>query len=350
MHKNWRVIHYINQFFAGIGSEDKARTGLFEKQGAIGPGVALQKAIEGRGTLVATLYCGDDYFVENQEETLDRALEMVMKHNPDVLIAGPAFNAGRYGQACGALCSLVQSRLGIPAVTGMYPENPGADLFRKDIYIVETPQRVKEIPVLLTRMLELGIKLAKKEPIGPAQKEGYIPRGMKKNTWVKQTAAERAADMLLSKLAGRPFNTEIKSPKFDMVPPPPPLKDLKSARIAFVTDGGIVPVGNPDAMPAASGKVFAKYPIAGLDQMSPETFECIHAGMNKQISAADPNRMVPLDVMRELNKAGEVGKLHDWLYSTSGCTVEYENAVKMGREIAKDLLKSGVTAVILSSA
>jgi glycine reductase len=300
--------------------------------------------------LVATLYCGDDYFVENQEETLERALEMVKKNNPDILIAGPAYNAGRYGQACAALCSHVQSRLGIPAVTGMYSQNPGVDLFRKDIYIVETPQRVRDIPVLLTRMLELGIRLAKKEPIGPPQEEGYLPRGLKKNIWVKQTAAERAVDMLLSKLAGKQFNTEVKPPKFDTVSPPPPLKDITSARIAFVTDGGIVPVGNPDSMPAASGKVFGKYSIDGLDQMSPKTFECIHAGMNKKISAEDPNRMVPLDVIPDMVKAGRVGEMHNWMYSTSGCTVEYDNAVKMGREIAKDLLGSGVTGVILTSA
>ena len=52
-------------------------------------------------------------------------LEMVKSFNPDVFIAGPAFNAGRYGTACGAIGKLVQEHLNIPVVSGMYIENPG---------------------------------------------------------------------------------------------------------------------------------------------------------------------------------------------------------------------------------
>ncbi len=48
---------------------------------------------------------------------------MVKKYNPDVFIAGPAFNAGRYGVACGTIATAVQEELGIPSLTGMYVEN-----------------------------------------------------------------------------------------------------------------------------------------------------------------------------------------------------------------------------------
>ncbi len=50
---------------------------------------------------------------------------------PDAVIAGPAFNAGRYGTACGAVCEAVGKNPEIPTVTGMYPENPGVDMYRK---------------------------------------------------------------------------------------------------------------------------------------------------------------------------------------------------------------------------
>ena len=118
MAEYWRVVHYINQFFAGIGGEEKARVGLSERSGALGPGRILQEALKGKGEVVATLFCGDDYFVENQNEVLDRAMKSVARHKPDLLIAGPAFNAGRYGHACGTLCCSVQGELGIPAVVG----------------------------------------------------------------------------------------------------------------------------------------------------------------------------------------------------------------------------------------
>lgn len=68
-------------------------------------------------------------------------LALVAAAGPDLVIAGPAFLAGRYGVACGALCVAVQAQLGIPAVTGMQPENPGVDLHRRRVYIVQTAPR-----------------------------------------------------------------------------------------------------------------------------------------------------------------------------------------------------------------
>lgn len=63
---------------------------------------------------------------------------MVKEQNPDIFVAGPAFNAGRYGVACATIAAAVQEELGIPAVTGMYVENPGADMFKDKVYIVST--------------------------------------------------------------------------------------------------------------------------------------------------------------------------------------------------------------------
>ncbi|HBQ87254.1 MAG TPA: glycine/betaine/sarcosine/D-proline family reductase selenoprotein B, partial [Syntrophomonas sp.] len=81
---------------------------------------------------------GDTYFNENIEAAADKITSLVAGFKPDLLIAGPAFNAGRYGMACGAVCKAVQEKLNIPVVTGMYEENPGADMYKKDVYIVKT--------------------------------------------------------------------------------------------------------------------------------------------------------------------------------------------------------------------
>jgi len=58
-------------------------------------------------------------------------------------MAGPAFNAGRYGIACGAVCKMVQDRLGISAVTGMYQEIP-AWIFTGRMYTLFKPQTLPE--------------------------------------------------------------------------------------------------------------------------------------------------------------------------------------------------------------
>ena len=45
----YRVIHYINQFFAGIGGEDKADVAPEVREGVVGPGMAFKAALGGEG-------------------------------------------------------------------------------------------------------------------------------------------------------------------------------------------------------------------------------------------------------------------------------------------------------------
>lgn len=89
-----RVVHYINQFFAGIGGEEKADIRPELREGVVGPGMALNTAMNEEAEIVATIICGDSYFNENLEEAKNEIIEMVKKYNPDLFIAGPAFNAG----------------------------------------------------------------------------------------------------------------------------------------------------------------------------------------------------------------------------------------------------------------
>ena len=133
-----RIVHYMNQFFAGVGGEESAGTAPGRVEGAVGPGKLLQTLLgEGAG-IVATVYCGDDHFSENEEEATARLLELVKAAEPDLLFAGPAFGSGRYGLACAGVCRAVGAELGIPVLTAMSPSNPGADLIRSDIPVVAT--------------------------------------------------------------------------------------------------------------------------------------------------------------------------------------------------------------------
>jgi len=96
-----QVVHYLNQFFGGIGGEEKAEAGPEVHQGALGPGRAIEAALGGQGQVVATVICGDNYFAENIEKASEEVVNLVRPFRPDLVIAGPAFNAGRYGIACG---------------------------------------------------------------------------------------------------------------------------------------------------------------------------------------------------------------------------------------------------------
>jgi betaine reductase len=344
-----KIVHYINQFFGQIGGEDKADQLPIIKEGFVGPGMALQKILGDEAEIVATVICGDTYFAEHMEDALGKIIKMIDKYKPQGVIAGPGFNAGRYGIACGAVCNAVQKRLNIPAVTALYPENPGVELYHKDVYILKTGNSAVVMRDILPKLGVFALKLFKGEEIGFPEEDGYIPQGRRVNVWAEKTGAVRGVEMLLKKLKGEKFVTELPMPVFDRVTPAEPIGNLKEAIIALVTSGGIVPKGNPDHIESANASKFGKYNIEGIDDLLEGEFETVHGGYDPVYALQDPDRVLPLDAMRILEKEGKFGKLFNHFYSTVGNTTAVSSANKFGEEIGKDLLANGAHGVILTS-
>lgn len=344
-----RLIHYINQFFGQIGGEEKAGIPPRMIQGSVGPGRLIHKLIEGQGEIIATLICGDNYFSEKTEEALQELFKWIADLKPDLLIGGPAFNAGRYGVACGEICKRVRDDLGIPSVTGMYPENPGVELYKKHVYIIETTQNVSEMERAMSKMIRLGLKLIRGEPVGKPSEEGYIPKGIKKNVLSNKLASQRATELLLKKLKGESFQTEISFQNIDSVPPAPPISDLRHAKIALVTEGGLVPKGNPDHLESARATRYIKFSLGSLKHFSPVHFESIHRGFDIQFINEDPNRLIPLDVLREMEEEGFFKEIFPTCLVTTGVATTMENAKRIGREIALELKTGEVSGVILTA-
>jgi glycine reductase len=344
-----RIVHFLNQMFGGLGGEEAAGAGPQLVEGAVGPGRALAPALAAGEAIVATVICGDNYVAERTDQAVAELVKLVRPAGPDLLLAGPAFNAGRYGQACGALCQAVSRELGIPAVTGMHEENPGVELYHRDVYVVPTGDSARNVASDLAAMLRLGRKLVAAEPLGRPSAEGYFPRGRVVPEISAQPAAERAVDMLLAKLGGQPYQSEVRLPRFRPVPAPPPVPDLRHARVALVTDGGLVPKGNPDGIEARAATKFGVYPIAGVGDLASEDYEVVHGGYDTSLVKEDPDRLVPVDVARELEASGTIGELYDHFVSTTGLANPLDNSRRLGREIAAHLKDAGVDAVILTS-
>jgi len=348
--RKYRVVHYVNQFFGGVGGEEKADCEPFTIEGPQGPGRLLEKRFrEGNAEveIVATIVCGDSYFADHQEKVLRELIPVIRGHHPDLVIAGPAFNAGRYGMACGAICSSLEP-LGIPAITAMYKENPGLDQYRKTVLIVESTDTVSGMEDAVRKMVRLGIKRLRGEEIAFPKAEGCFEQGIRKNYFHEEPAYRRAIDMLLRKINGEPFETEYPIPFFDRVEPRPALADLKGVTIALVTSGGIVPTGNPDHIESSSASKYGKYPLEGLTTVDAKTHQSAHGGYDNTYANEDPNRVLPIDMMRKLEKT--LGfKVHPWYYATVGNGTSVDNARKFAKEIAVELIRDGVQAVILTS-
>ncbi|HEY8370723.1 MAG TPA: glycine/betaine/sarcosine/D-proline family reductase selenoprotein B [Thermodesulfobacteriota bacterium] len=342
-----RVVHYLNQFFAGIGGEDRADAKPQAREGAVGPGLALAQALGGDGQVVGTVICGDGTFADRPDEAAAEIVTLVERFAPDVVVAGPAFNAGRYGLACGRVCVEVERRLGRPALTGMYHENAAVELYRRDVLIVSTSAAAGGMRAAIETMARLARKLGRGEALGPAAAEGYLPRGRRMNGRSDRAASARALDLLMARLAGRPFETEVPLPTYAPVVPPAPVADPSRMRLALVTESGLVPPGNPDRLEWVRASKWLRYSLAGKDDLERGEFEVVHSGYDASFALDDPDRLLPVDAIRDLVRRGEIGSLLDTYYVTCGNHGILAQMERYGREIATELREQNVDAVLL---
>lgn len=346
-----KAVHYINQFFGQIGGEDKADFEPVIREGTVGPGMLLNNLLSPVAEVSHTIICGDNFFGSHKRDAIERILNFLEDKEFDIFIAGPAFMAGRYGTACGEICKAVQERYGVPVITSMHTENPGAEMFRKDIYIFPGGNSAVAMRKDMPKMAGFAKKLLQNEAVQPASEEGYLPRGIRLEAFKEsgEIGADRAVNMLINKLYDKEYTTEMPMPVISRVSIASPVTDLSKATIALVSSGGIVPRGNPDRIQSASATKWGKYDVSGIDSLPAGEWETIHAGFDPTAANEDPNRIVPLDVVREFEKEGRIGKLHHYIYSTVGTGTTQAEASRMGAEIAQELLDANVSAVILTS-
>lgn len=220
---------------------------------------------------------------------------------------------------------------------------------KKDLYIVSTSDSAAGMRKALPKIATLAKKLASGEEIGSPAEEGYIERGVRVNYFAKERGSKRAVDMLLKKIKGEDFVTEYPMPNFDRVDPQPAIKDLSKAKIALVTSGGIVPKGNPDRIESSSASKYGEYSIAGVDDLTEETYETAHGGFDPVYCNLDSDRVLPVDVLRDLEREGAIGSLHEFFYTTTGNGTAVASSKKFAAEYAQKLIAAGVDAVILTS-
>ncbi len=347
-----KVVHFLNHFFAGIGGgEAKADVPVEVRPGPIGPGKPLEAHWSGRAKIAATVFCGDNYFQQHTEEVVVRVAELVREEQADVLVAGPAFDAGRYGFACASVCAAVAGAGNVVAVTGMFPENPGVEVYRsrkpEGMYLVPTAKTATGMAEALSRMARLTLRAALGEALGSPEEEGFLPRGVRFPVQVEKRGARRAVEMVVAKAKGLPVRTEVPLGTYPVVPPAPPLKRLATSRLALVTTSGVVPKGNPDGFKTHMNTHWAKYPIEELDRLEPGVWETVHGGYNTEFMNRNPHFGVPLDALRELEREDVFGSLLPYYYIVPGNQVQVSDAHRMAAEIAREVSDAGAKGVLL---
>lgn len=344
-----KCVHYINQFFAGIGGEELADYKPEIRVGAIGPGLALEKELEAE--VINTIICGDNFMATHEEEVVDTILSMLDGVDFDIFIAGPTFQAGRYGFAAGRICKAVKEKFNVPVYSSMHEENPGVNMYKNDVIIFKGGRSAADMRKDVKAIAKYANKVIQGKELLPADEEGYYGRGIRHQYWPEGElpAARRGIDMLLKKLHGEEFKTELPVPKKDIVPIASPIKELKNARIALMTTGGIVPIDNPDKIQSASATRWGKYDISNSNGLKGGEYKTIHAGFDPAAANADPNVIMPIDAMRQLLEEGVYGSLHKYFYSTVGTGTTQAEAERMAREILELIKEDKVDGVIMTS-
>ena len=217
------------------------------------------------------------------------------------------------------------------------------------ILIVETANSAAGMRKAAPTMAKLGMKLMKGEELEASIVDGYLPNGIRRNFFEKERGAKRAVKMLLAKLNDKPFVTEFPMPDFDRVEPGKAIADMSKATVALCTSGGIVPKGNPDHIESSSASHYGEYDIEGVETLTAEGWATAHGGYDPVYANDEPNRVLPVDVLRQMEKEGKIGKLHRYFYSTVGNGTAVASSRKFAEEYAQKMLAAGVQACIMTS-
>jgi glycine reductase len=339
-----RVVHYINQFFAGVGGEDDAGTGPVVHDGPLGPGRRLAAVLGDEHEIVATAVCGDDH-AAGHPEFAAALVEQARARGAELLVAGPAFTSGRYGLACARIAAAAVAA-GLPAVAAMHADNPGL-AEAGGAPVVESSETARGMRASLDRLAAAVAKVAAGEELTAEDgRVGTVPRT---NRAAARSGAERAVDLVLVRLGGDRAATEIPLPAFDQVTPAAPIADPTQALVALLTEGGFVPAGNPDRLESARATKWIRHSLDGHDSAEAGIFESVHGGFSTQWANAEPNRILPLDVARQLEREGAIGGLHAEYFATTGNGTTVADARRFGVEWAAELHQAGIQAAILTA-
>ena len=94
---------------------------------------------------------------------------------------------------------------------------------------------------------------------------------------------------------------------------------------------------------------FVAYSIESQEELRGGEWMVNHNGYDSSWVVQDPNRLIPVDALRKLEKEGYIGKLHEAFLSTSGLVGSEENSRKVGLGVSQYLKDHNIDAVVLTS-
>ncbi|MDB0441077.1 GrdB-related putative oxidoreductase [Clostridioides difficile] len=167
-----KIVMILDQIQAGAGGKEKSNIPPAGKSSPLGPGVMMEPFLK-ESKVIATLFCGDEFFINNEEEVTNKMIAMVKKLNPDVVICGPSFNYENFSKMSAILSKNINNKTDIPAFAAMSEENTDIiNEYKNDICIVKTPKKGGiGLNDSLNNICKLAKSIANKEDITSMREE-----------------------------------------------------------------------------------------------------------------------------------------------------------------------------------
>ncbi|MDO5040172.1 glycine/sarcosine/betaine reductase selenoprotein B family protein [Clostridium sp.] len=140
-----RVVLVLNNAQVGLGNRENDDLAPAGRNDVIGPGKLFEPYLKKNGAeIIATLYCGDKYYLDNKIEAEDKFISMVEKLKADIVICGPALHYFNFGKMAIGIAEKINNIIKIPTFAVISSDNPVLQYFDDSEFIFITPNK-KEI-------------------------------------------------------------------------------------------------------------------------------------------------------------------------------------------------------------
>lgn len=138
-----KIVIIFDQGLAGAGGKSNPNQELAIAKGGIGSALMLKPHFDKvSANIVATLYCGNEYFLKNEREVVIKMTKMVEKIKPDMVVCGPCFNFEDYALMSAEIAKSIEENTDINVVAMMSKENETTiNNFKDKIDILKMPKK-----------------------------------------------------------------------------------------------------------------------------------------------------------------------------------------------------------------
>ncbi|MBP2016089.1 GrdB-related putative oxidoreductase [Anaerococcus degeneri] len=138
-----KILLIFDQGLAGAGGKSNPNQDLAIAKGGIGSALMLKPHFDQvSANIVATLYCGNEYFLNHKKEVVIKMTKMAEKIQPDMVVCGPCFNFEDYALMSAEIAKSIKENTNLNVVAMMSQENESTiEAYKDKIDILKMPKK-----------------------------------------------------------------------------------------------------------------------------------------------------------------------------------------------------------------